>query len=159
MRFYFLLFLNQKSCIQFCLSVSLRPSFDLLPYGRISLLLGLRKSSLDFIFRNRIRFFVQRKIAGFKRTLCLGRFFYRVFDSVFFISGRNRIRGRFVRPRLRTDRRSSLVDVLFKRLLHSSSFVHGRSSRKRKKSAQGPDSYGFVFRDRIVFYFFEQNFF
>ncbi len=157
MRFYFLLFLNQKSCVQFCLPVPLRPSFDLLPYGRISLLLGLRKSSLDFIFRNHIRFFVQRQIAGFKRTLCFGLFFSRVFDPVFFISGWNRVRRRFVRSRLRVDRRSSLVDVLFKRLLHSSSFVHGCSSGKRKKFAQGPDSYGFVFRNRPNYHFFEQG--
>lgn len=135
MHFYFLLFLNQKSCIQSYLSVSLRPSFDLLPYGRISLLLGLRKPSLDFIFRNHIRFFIQRKIAGFKRTLCFGQFFSRVSDPVFFISGWNRVRRRFVCSRLRVDRRSSLVDVLFKRLLHSGSFVHDCSSGKRKKFA------------------------
>lgn len=87
MRFYFLFFLNQKSRVQSRISFPLRPSFNLLSYGRISLLLGLRKSSLDSIFRNHIRFFVQRKIAGFKRTLRFGRFFSRVFDPVFLFPG------------------------------------------------------------------------
>lgn len=155
MRFYFLFFLNQKSRVQSRISFPLWPSFNLLSYGRISLLLGLRKSSLDSIFRNHIRFFVQRKIAGFKRTLRFGRVFSRVFDPVFFISGWNRVRRRSVRSCLRIDRRPPLVDVLFKRFLHSGRFIDDYSSGKRKKFAQGSDSYGFVFRNRPNAHFFE----
>ncbi len=135
------------------------PPSDFLFNRCVPFFFGLRKSSLDFMFWSYIYFSFGWQTSGPKRFICVRWFFFHFLGFIFFLSGRDWIRGCFIRPNLCFYSRSSLVDVFFKRFLYSCRFIYNHSQRKRKKYSQNSNSNGFVFWDRIVFYFFEQNFF
>lgn len=157
LRFCVLFFVNEKSRLQLRLSVFMRSSFDFLSYGRVSFFFGLRKSPLDSFVRHRFPLSFQRKTSGWERIIRVRRFFLRVFGFVFFLSGWNRLRRRFVCSPLCDDRGSSLVDVFSKRFLYPGGSFYDRFAGKRKKYPKNSDSDGFVFRDRFDSYVFEQG--